>query len=316
MLFLYRLKYRKIFIVGLLIALVFTISGCKNSEEGLVAKVDGEGITMEEFESEYEVYKRMYEQQLGEDAMSQTGEGGKTLGEELKGNIVEKLIMERLVAKDAKNMNIVVTDEEIKEQMDQYIAIVEEQEKFDEFLEANKLTKEFLKENLKKDLLFNKHNEAFLKDVKITDEEIENYFNSNKEDLVVVKASHILVKSEEDGKKVIDKLNAGETFASVAATESIDSSSAVQGGNLGYFKKGTYVNEFEQAAFALKVGETSKLVKTEVGYHVIKIEDRKDTLETLKDDIILVLKDDKYLEKIQSLRDSAKVKIFLDTKTK
>lgn len=316
MLLLYRLKYRKIFIVGLLIALVFTISGCKNSEEGLVAKVDGEGITMEEFESEYEVYKRMYEQQLGEDAMSQTGEGGKTLGEELKGNIVEKLIMERLVAKDAKNMNIVVTDEEIKEQMDQYIAIVEEQEKFDEFLEANKLTKEFLKENLKKDLLFNKHNEAFLKDVKITDEEIENYFNSNKEDLVVVKASHILVKSEEDGKKVIDKLNAGEAFASVAATESIDSSSAVQGGNLGYFKKGTYVNEFEQAAFALKVGETSKLVKTEVGYHVIKIEDRKDTLETLKDDIILVLKDDKYLEKIQSLRDSAKVKIFLDTKTK
>ena len=316
MLLLYRIKYRKIIIVGLLIALVFTISGCKNSEEGLVAKVDGEGITIEEFESEYEVYKRMYEQQLGEDAMSQTGEGGKTLGEELKGNIVEKLIMERLVAKDAKNMNIVVTDEEIKEQMDQYIAIVEEQEKFDEFLEANKLTKEFLKENLKKDLLFNKHNEAFLKDVKITDEEIENYFNSNKEDLVVVKASHILVKSEEDGKKVIDKLNAGEAFASVAATESIDSSSAVQGGNLGYFKKGTYVNEFEQAAFALKVGETSKLVKTEVGYHVIKIEDRKDTLETLKDDIILVLKDDKYLEKIQSLRDSAKVKIFLDTKTK
>lgn len=316
MLLLYRIKYRKIIIVGLLIALVFTISGCKNSEEGLVAKVDGEGITMEEFESEYEVYKRMYEQQLGEDAMSQTGEGGKTLGEELKGNIVEKLIIGRLVAKDAKNMNIVVTDEEIKEQMDQYIVLMEGQEKFDEFLESNKLTEEFIKENLKKDILFNKHNEAFLKDAKITDEEIEKYFNSNKEDLVVVKASHILVKSEEDGKKVIDKLNAGEAFASVAATESIDNSSAVQGGNLGYFKKGTYVNEFEQAAFALKVGETSKLVKTEVGYHVIKIEDRKDTLETLKDDIILVLKDDKYLEKIQSLRDSAKVKIFLDTKTK
>lgn len=316
MLLLFRFKYKKIFVVGLLIALVFTISGCKNNEEGLVAKVDGEGITMEEFESEYEVYKRMYEQQLGEDAMSQTGEGGITLGEELKGNIVEKLIMERLVAKDAINMNIVVTDEEIKEQLDQYIAIVEEQGNFDEFLEANKLTTEFLKENLKKDLLFNKHNEAFLKDIIITDEEIENYFNSNKEDLIVVKASHILVKSEEDGKKVINKLNAGEEFASVAATESIDSSSAVQGGNLGYFKKGTYVNEFEQAAFALQVGETSKLVKTEVGYHVIKIDDRKDTLETLKDDIILVLKDEKYLEKIQSLRDSAKVKIFLDTKTK
>lgn len=296
--------------------LVLTVSGCNNNEEGLVAKVDGEEITIEEFDSDYEVFKRMYEQQLGEDAMSQMGKGGKTLGEELKENIVDKLIMERLVAKDAKTMNIVVTDEEIEEQMDQYIVLMEGQEKFDEFLEANKLTIEFFKENLKKELLFNKHREAFLNDAKITDQEIEDYFNLNKDELVVVNASHILVKSEEDGKIVLEKLNSGEEFASVAATESIDSQSALQGGNLGYFKKGKYINEFEEAVFSLKVGEVSNLVKTELGYHIIKIEDRKDTLETLKDDIIIVLKDDKYLDKIQDLKNNAKIKIFLDTKTK
>lgn len=300
----------------LLVVLVFTVSGCKNSEEGLVARVDGEEITVEEYENDYEIFKRMYEQQLGEDAMSQVDENGKTLGEKLKEDIIEKLIMERLVTKDAKNMNIAVTDEEIEEQMDQYIVLMEGQEKFDEFLEANKLTKEFFKENLKKELLFNKHREAFLKDAKITDEEIEEYFNSNKEDLIVVKASHILVRSEDDGKIVLAKLNAGEEFASVAATESVDSQSAIQGGNLGYFKKGKYINEFEEAAFALKIGEISSLVKTELGYHIIKIEDRKDTLETLKDDIIILLKDDKYLGKIQNLKNNAKIKIFLDTNVK
>lgn len=312
----YKLKYRKILMILLLVTLVFTISGCNNSEEGLVAKVDGEGITVEEFDSDYGVFKRMYEQQLGEDAMSQVSEGGKTLGEKLKEDIIEKLIMERLVAKDAKNMNIVVTDEEVKEQMDQYIVLMEGQEKFEEFLEINNLTKEFFEENLTKELLFNKHREAYLKDFKITDKEIGEYFNSNKEELVVVRASHILVKSEEDGKVVLAKLNAGEEFTSVAATESIDSSSSIQGGNLGYFKKGKYINEFEEVVFALKVGEVSNLVKTELGYHIIKVEDRKDTLETLKDDIIIVLKDDKYLEKIQSLKNNAKIKIFLDIKAK
>ena len=112
-------------------------------------------------------------------------------------------------------------------------------------------------------------------------------------------------------------IGVSETFtATVAGEESIDSASAADGGNLGYFKKGSMISEFEEAAFDLKVGEVSGLVKTEVGYHIIYIEDRKDTFETLKDDITLVLKDDKYLNELKDMRESAKVKVILDTKSK
>ncbi len=301
MLLLSKINYRRFAIIGLLLALILTISGCKSSEEGLVAKVNGEGITNEEFESDFQVFKKVYEQKIGEDAMSQKGEDGRTLEETLKENVIEKLIMERLVAKEAKDMNIEVTPEEVQDQMKQYITMMEGQEKFDEFLKTNQLSKEFFEENLRKELLFNKHKEAFMNDTPIDEKEAKDYFEANKENLVVVKASHILVKTEDEGKKVLERLKAGEDFAKLAGEVSIDKASAVQGGS------------FEESAFALKPGETSDLVKTEVGYHIIHVEDKKDTYEALKDDIIGLLKENKYLEKLQDLRDNAKVKIFLDT---
>ncbi len=316
MLVLNKINYRRFTIIGLLLALILTLSGCKSNEEGLVAKVDGEGITQEEFDSDFQVFKRIYEQQLGEDAMTQIGEDGRTLEETLKENIVEKLIMERLVAKEAKEMNIEVSQEEIEEQMNQYITLMEGQEKFDEFLESNHLSKEFFEDNLKKELLFNKHKEAFMNNTPIDEKEAKDYFETNKEDLVVVKASHILVKTEDEGNKVLERLKAGEDFGKLAGEESIDKASALQGGSLGYFSKGDMIAEFEEAAFALNPGETSGLVHTEVGYHIIRVDDKKDSYEDLKDDIIAFLKENKYLEEIQKLRDDAKVKILLDNKAK
>lgn len=309
-----RINYRKFLAIGLLVAMVFAISGCTKGKEGLVAKVDGEGITMEEFESDFEVYKKIYEQRLGEGAMSEVGEDGKTLEENLKNEIVQKLIMEKLVAKEATKMDISVTDEEIKEQMSNYTTMMGGQEKFDEFLDNNKISKEFFKENLRKEILFNKHRETFMAETNISEKEAQKYFNANKDDLVVIKASHILVKTEEEGKKILERLNAGEKFDVLAKDLSIDKASAVNGGDLGYFTKGSMISEFEEVAFNLKVGEISDLVKTEVGYHIIYLEDRKDTFETLKDDIMKLLKEQKYLKSVQDLRSSAKVKVYLDSK--
>jgi parvulin-like peptidyl-prolyl isomerase len=314
MLLLKRINYRKFLAIGLLVAMIFAISGCTKGKEGLVAKVDGEGITIEEFESDFEVYKKIYEQRLGEGAMSEVGEDGKTLEENLKNEIVQKLIMEKLVAKEATKMDISVTDEEIEEQMSNYTTMMGGQEKFDEFLDNNKISKEFFKENLRKEILFNKHRETFMAETNISEKEAQKYFNANKDDLVVIKASHILVKTEEEGKKILERLNAGEKFDVLAKDLSIDKASAVNGGDLGYFTKGSMISEFEEVAFNLKVGEISDLVKTEVGYHIIYLEDRKDTFETLKDDIMKLLKEQKYLKAVQDLRSSVKVKVYLDSK--
>lgn len=90
-----------------------------------------------------------------------------------------------------------------------------------------------------------------------------------------VDARHILVDSEEKAKEVVDKIGKGEDFSKLAVEYSNDPGSKAQGGKLGYFSKGQMVKEFEEAAFALKKGEVSKPVKTQFGWHIILVDDRR-----------------------------------------
>lgn len=86
-----------------------------------------------------------------------------------------------------------------------------------------------------------------------------------------VHAAHILVDTEEMGKEVLKKLQAGADFATLAAEYSIDTGSKDEGGDLGWFPRGVMVSEFEEAAFALNPGETSELVSSDYGYHIIRV---------------------------------------------
>lgn len=310
-----KFNIKRILIISLILIFAIGLGGCVSKNvEGLVAQVNGEEITQEEFDSEYAIYKNQFEAQLGEGALEQPHPEGGTYGEVLKVNILEKLIMEKLVAKESSNLNITVTDEEVKAKMDEYLEEMDGQEKFDEFLTSIQLSQEYFEANLKKELLFDKYRTEVLKDVSVSDESIKEYFEENKENLVVIRASHILVDSEEKANAALVRLKDGEVFDKVAMDVSMDGSAA-QGGDLGYFPMGKMIPEFEEAAFALKEGETSGLVKTEVGYHIIKLVDRKDSYDDLKDDMVLVLKEDKYKSKMQELRDKAKVDKYLDNKT-
>ncbi len=305
-------KQKKIFGICLILILAISIIGCSNKEEGLIAKVDGEGITEEEFNTRFEIFKSISEQQLGEGVLDQVNEEtGKTREEELKEDILEMLIMERLIANEASKANIEVTDDEFNMVMSHYIEMMGGEEEFNKSLEDSLLTREFLEENIKKDILINKHKDYFIQNASVTEEEAREFFEENKDDLVVIRASHILVKTEEEGKGILERLNQGEDFAKLAEELSADKASSVLGGDLGYFGKGSMIAEFEEAAFALNPGETSDLVKTEVGYHIIRVEDKKDTFESLKDDIISFLKEQKYYDNLQEIREKAKVKIFL-----
>lgn len=90
-----------------------------------------------------------------------------------------------------------------------------------------------------------------------------------------VKASHLLVKTEEEAKKLKEEIANGKDFGQVAAEVSLCPSGA-NGGDLGYFTKGQMVKEFEDAAFSMEVGQVSDPIKTQFGYHLIYLTDKKD----------------------------------------
>lgn len=127
-----------------------------------------------------------------------------------------------------------------------------------------------------------------------------------------VSARHILVKTEEDALDIIERLNRGSDFAELAKEKSTGPSGA-QGGDLGYFSKGQMVPEFDKVVFELKKGDISEPVKTQFGWHVIKIEDKRDSkppaFDTVKGRLIAGMVSQKAVEVITALRMSAKIEI-------
>jgi peptidyl-prolyl cis-trans isomerase C len=120
--------------------------------------------------------------------------------------------------------------------------------------------------------------EAFLKKkveemANISDADLKKFYDENKDKFKSgdqIKASHILVKEEKTAQEIAAKLKSGGSFEELAKQSSIDSAAA-KGGDLGWFGKGSMLPEFEKAAFALKEGDISGVVKTKFGYHIIKL---------------------------------------------
>ncbi len=129
-----------------------------------------------------------------------------------------------------------------------------------------------------------------------------------------VQARHILVGSEDQAKDLADKIAKGGDFAALAKENSVDAGSKENGGMLGYFGKGQMVPQFEQAAFALEKGAVSKPVQSQFGWHIIKVEDKRQkpppTFEQVKDQIMGSLMKSQAQTVLAGLRKSAKVEYF------
>jgi peptidyl-prolyl cis-trans isomerase C len=150
----------------------------------------------------------------------------------------------------------------------------------------------------------------------VTEDEIKVVYEDEAKklrDTERVRARHILVASEKEAKAVVDKLAKGEKFEALAKQFSLDGSKDY-GGDLGYFSSPEMVPAFSKAAFELKKGEISKPVKTDFGWHIIKLEDRKQgaaqPYDQVKTAIRNVLVRQKVQEKLASLKDVAKVEII------
>jgi peptidyl-prolyl cis-trans isomerase C len=160
------------------------------------------------------------------------------------------------------------------------------------------------------------HNAYFKKHVvdTVTDAEVKARYDKEVAALPKqeeVHARHILVKTEDEAKDVIKQLDAGKNFADLAKEKSTDPNKA-DGGDLGYFTKGRMVKEFEDAAFALDKGAYTKTpVKTDFGYHVILVEDKRDAAppayDQVKDQVRQLVMRDKYLALLATAKEKSKI---------
>lgn len=133
---------------------------------------------------------------------------------------------------------------------------------------------------VKETLLVNFNAERATRDVKLSSGELEEYYEKNRERFVTperVNASHILVDSEETALELIKKIKSGEVDFETAARENSTCPSKENGGSLGDFERGQMVAEFDAAVFEMQVGElTDTPVKTQFGYHIIKLNSKSE----------------------------------------
>ena len=166
------------------------------------------------------------------------------------------------------------------------------------------------------------HNAYFKKNVvdAVTTEEVKARYDKEVAALPKqeeIRARHILVKTEEEAKAVIAELDAGKSFIDLAKEKSTDPNKS-EGGDLGYFTKGRMVPEFEEAAFALEKGAYTKTpVKTQFGFHVILLEDKREAappaFEAVEPQVRQLVMRDKYLALIEKAKTEQKVEIVDET---
>lgn len=134
-----------------------------------------------------------------------------------------------------------------------------------------------------------------------------------------VRASHILVPTEDQAKAIFEQIAHDGDFAELAKKHSTDPGSKVKGGDLGYFGRGQMVPVFEKTAFSLPVGDVSLPVKSRFGWHIIKVTDKRDRkpppFEGLKDQIKTSLMHDKAKKLVEDLRKNAQIE-YLDPTVK
>ncbi|WP_243298762.1 peptidylprolyl isomerase [Bacillus litorisediminis] len=263
-----------IFIILGMMVMLTVILGVAFSREEAVATVNGNEISEEE---------------LNDLLMNQYG-----------ASTLDSLINDKVIQLESEKQNVTVTDEEIDEELKIFIDSYGGEESFNTALESSGITLDMVTSDIKTYLLTKK---LMASDIEITEEEMQTYFEENKDMFAQaeqVQASHILVEDEATAQEVKEKLEAGEDFAALAKEYSTDTASAEAGGDLGFFGKGEMAEPFEEAAFSLEVNQISDPVKTEHGFHIIKVTDKQEAKEANYEESKEKIKDTLFDEKMNA----------------
>lgn len=263
------------------------------TEVPLAAMVNGEPITMAEFERQMANYEASMNAN-GEDSLSPEGqESLKQAGQ----SVLSWMIEQELIVQAAADMDVTVTDEDVDAVIDDLIADIG-QEAFDERLGREGMTLDEMRSQLKVQLLASRMAEKVVSEVPT--------------ETVHVNARHIVVETEEEAQRLREQIEAGADFAALAQEHSKDTFTRERGGDLGYFPRGILISsEVEDAAFSLQPGQVSEVIESELGYHIVQVLDRVEEMEVSPENLRM-LKDRAAREWLDNLWAQAEIERYVD----
>jgi parvulin-like peptidyl-prolyl isomerase len=239
--------------------------------------------------------------------------------EELQRSFLVQLIDRELIHGEARRLNIEIIEADVDAALQAYRQGYTETG-FETMLHERGITLEVWREELKESLIMEKLlEEAVYSRVAVIDQEIAAYYEANRKQFnrpAQVRARQILVADEAEGQAVLGLLRQGRPFAEVAAEYSL-SPDAAEGGDLGFFAKGEMPPEFDEVVFDLQVNRLSDLVKSEYGYHIFLVEEKRKASrlkqKDVADEIRAILESQKkeeiYLDWLQEMRSRAVINV-------
>ena len=333
-------KIKNIVIAAAITTMAFSITGCKMIEKTpeaiqktVLAKVGGDKITMADVNSELQADIDYLTETYGEDYENNIDDSLKEQLKKARKQVLEQLVNDEVLITKGTELGYIPSDEELS------TAIEEEKAKFTEAYGGEEGLKEALEyygmsdekfdsfiENLVKT---DKVKEAMIKDVTVSDEEIEQYYNDNIDKYTVkagANAKHILFETEEEAQDSKNKIDSGETtFEDLYSQYEANKSSGTKplSEDLGYVENEQegYDTDFLAGFKTLKEGEVSAPVKSSFGYHIIKVEgvqteDKVTPLDDVKDSIKSTLLSEKqeevYNSTLEEWKKDLNVKLYED----
>lgn len=275
------------------VAVAISVSGCSMIEKtpqaianSTVAVVNGEKITRGELDKNPYTLSLIQQakQQYGKD-YSENDEAVSTIKSQ-KEQILDTMVTEKILSQKAKELKVLPSDSKVKADAKDQVSKMKKQyfnndaTKFKEALSQQGLTEQSLNDmyvdQVRNEEIQENISNKLTKNIKITDKQIEDYYNKNKDNYreypTKMHLSHILVKTESEAKKVKARLDKGESFYKVAKEVSTDTATKNNGGDLGDVSANdtNYDSKFMAGAKALKEGQISDPVQSSFGWHIIK----------------------------------------------
>lgn len=289
----------------LVLALAMFLSACST---GTVANINGDKVSEQEYEEAYRMHRNLYAAQFGEEFLKNPGQSGQTMEQELRGQVMDLMVLYSLMEQDLKDNGIEISSAEIDGANNETKQEMGGEEGYEEFKNTTKFSDEDFERYNYQNLLYQKHLDYYTNNVAdITDEKVKEEYEANKDKYDTVEAAHILVATEDEAKAVKERLDAGEDFAAVAQEVSTDEGSKVNGGALGQFNASTMVPQFSEAAFAMEEGQISDPVQSEFGWHIIYLTAKHTGLESAQEQIRQQLSAQGYQTYLDGLKADADI---------